>query len=192
MGSSRLPGNPGTASFSLPNHDTHDEHPLPKMTSDTDQLPGVPAPDAKPEMTRKDASFHLAQAASDARKRAAGEGSPEHEVDVLMSTDPVTIGPFQMQRMGARVVWALEEANKCFVKAETDMGNIFFLAVTVFGFTEPQQLYKMARARKAEEIEAKAIRLATYSGGATESEMRARITQLWALADAPRVEAWLP
>ncbi|MBU3648459.1 MAG: MmgE/PrpD family protein [Limnohabitans sp.] len=43
-----------------------------------------------------------------------------------------------------------------------------------------------------EEIEAKAIRLATYSGGATESEMRARITQLWALADAPRVEAWLP
>jgi len=43
-----------------------------------------------------------------------------------------------------------------------------------------------------EEIEAKAIRLATYSGGATESEMRALISHLWALADAPRVEAWLP
>jgi 2-methylcitrate dehydratase PrpD len=43
-----------------------------------------------------------------------------------------------------------------------------------------------------EEIEAKAIRLATYSGGATESEMRALISRLWALADAPRVEAWLP
>jgi 2-methylcitrate dehydratase PrpD len=42
-----------------------------------------------------------------------------------------------------------------------------------------------------EEIEAKAIRLATYSGGATESEMRALISRLWALADAPRMEAWL-
>ncbi len=41
------------------------------------------------------------------------------------------------------------------------------------------------------EIEAKAIRLATYSQSATEAEMRALIAQLWALADAPRVETWL-
>jgi 2-methylcitrate dehydratase PrpD len=41
------------------------------------------------------------------------------------------------------------------------------------------------------EIEAKAIRLATYSQSATEAEMRALIAQLWALADAPRVGMWL-
>ena len=41
------------------------------------------------------------------------------------------------------------------------------------------------------EIEAKAIRLATYSQSATEAEMRALISQLWALADAPRVGMWL-
>jgi len=42
-----------------------------------------------------------------------------------------------------------------------------------------------------EEIESKAIRLATYSQSATEAEMRAVIAKLWALEKAPRVEAWL-
>lgn len=42
-----------------------------------------------------------------------------------------------------------------------------------------------------EEIEAKAIRLATYSDSATEAEMRAAIANLWSLAQAPRVGAWL-
>jgi len=41
------------------------------------------------------------------------------------------------------------------------------------------------------EIEAKAIRLATYSQSATEAEMRTVIAKLWAVAQAPRVEAWL-
>ena len=41
------------------------------------------------------------------------------------------------------------------------------------------------------EIEAKAIRLATYSQSATEAEMCALITQLWTLAETPRVEMWL-
>ncbi|MGI9151660.1 MAG: MmgE/PrpD family protein [Limnohabitans sp.] len=42
-----------------------------------------------------------------------------------------------------------------------------------------------------EEIESKAIRLATYSQSATEAEMRVVIAKLWALAKAPRVETWL-
>ncbi len=42
-----------------------------------------------------------------------------------------------------------------------------------------------------EEIESKAIRLATYSQSVTEAEMRAVITQLWNIEKAARVEAWL-
>ena len=42
-----------------------------------------------------------------------------------------------------------------------------------------------------EEIESKAIRLATYSQSVTEAEMRAVIAKLWALEKAPRVGAWL-
>mgnify|MGYP000137198766 CR=1 FL=1 len=42
-----------------------------------------------------------------------------------------------------------------------------------------------------EEIEAKAIRLATYSQSATEAEMRAVIAKLWAIEKAPRMETWL-
>jgi 2-methylcitrate dehydratase PrpD len=42
-----------------------------------------------------------------------------------------------------------------------------------------------------EEIESKAIRLATYSQSATEAEMRAVMAQLWKIEKAARVEAWL-
>ena len=42
-----------------------------------------------------------------------------------------------------------------------------------------------------EEIESKAIRLATYSHSATEAEMRAVIAKLWAVEKAPRMETWL-
>ena len=42
-----------------------------------------------------------------------------------------------------------------------------------------------------EEIESKAIRLATYSHSATEAEMRAVIAKLWAIEKAPRMETWL-
>jgi 2-methylcitrate dehydratase PrpD len=42
-----------------------------------------------------------------------------------------------------------------------------------------------------EEIESKAIRLATYSQSVTEAEMRAVIAKLWAMAQAPRIEALL-
>jgi 2-methylcitrate dehydratase PrpD len=42
-----------------------------------------------------------------------------------------------------------------------------------------------------EEIESKAIRLATYSQSATEAEMRAVIAKLWALVKAPRMDALL-
>jgi 2-methylcitrate dehydratase PrpD len=42
-----------------------------------------------------------------------------------------------------------------------------------------------------EEIESKAIRLATYSQSATEIEMRAVMAQLWKIEKAARVEAWL-
>jgi 2-methylcitrate dehydratase PrpD len=42
-----------------------------------------------------------------------------------------------------------------------------------------------------EEIERKAIRLATYSQSATEAEMRAVMAKLWAVQKAPRMEAWL-
>ncbi|MDP1683604.1 MmgE/PrpD family protein [Hydrogenophaga sp.] len=38
-----------------------------------------------------------------------------------------------------------------------------------------------------EEIEAKAHRLASYSGGASEAQMQAALQRLWAIADAPRV-----
>jgi 2-methylcitrate dehydratase PrpD len=41
------------------------------------------------------------------------------------------------------------------------------------------------------EIEEKAIRLARYRDGATESEMRKVIERVWALADAPAVTSWL-
>ena len=42
-----------------------------------------------------------------------------------------------------------------------------------------------------EEIESKAIRLATYSRSAIEAEMRAVIAKLWAIEKAPRMETWL-
>lgn len=42
-----------------------------------------------------------------------------------------------------------------------------------------------------EEIESKAIRLATYIHSATEAEMRAVIAKLWAIEKAPRMETWL-
>jgi 2-methylcitrate dehydratase PrpD len=42
-----------------------------------------------------------------------------------------------------------------------------------------------------DEIESKAIRLATYSQSATEAEMRAVIAKLWALVKAPRMDALL-
>ncbi|MEY4727294.1 MAG: hypothetical protein RLZ36_1921 [Pseudomonadota bacterium] len=42
-----------------------------------------------------------------------------------------------------------------------------------------------------EEIESKAIRLATYSQSATEAEMRTVMAKLWAIEKAARVEAWL-
>lgn len=42
-----------------------------------------------------------------------------------------------------------------------------------------------------EEIESKAIRLATYSHSATEVEMCAVIAKLWAIEKAPRMETWL-
>ena len=42
-----------------------------------------------------------------------------------------------------------------------------------------------------EEIESKAIRLATYSQSATEAEMRAVMAQLWKIEKAARVEVWL-
>ncbi len=42
-----------------------------------------------------------------------------------------------------------------------------------------------------EEIESKAVRLATYSHSATEAEMRALIAKLWSIEKAPRVETWL-
>jgi 2-methylcitrate dehydratase PrpD len=42
-----------------------------------------------------------------------------------------------------------------------------------------------------DEIESKAIRLATYSQSATEAEMRAVMAKLWSLEKAPRVETWL-
>ena len=37
------------------------------------------------------------------------------------------------------------------------------------------------------ELEDKAVRLATYRGGATEAEMREAIARIWSLADAPVV-----
>jgi 2-methylcitrate dehydratase PrpD len=42
-----------------------------------------------------------------------------------------------------------------------------------------------------DEIESKAIRLATYSQSATEAEMRAVIAKLWAVVRAPRMDALL-
>ncbi len=42
-----------------------------------------------------------------------------------------------------------------------------------------------------EEIESKAIRLATYSQSATEAEMRTVMAKLWTIEKAARVEAWL-
>ncbi len=42
------------------------------------------------------------------------------------------------------------------------------------------------------ELEDKAIRLATYRDGATESEMRAVIARIWTLADTPVMGRWFP
>ncbi len=42
------------------------------------------------------------------------------------------------------------------------------------------------------ELEDKALRLALYHGGASETEMRALMARFWALADAPRVGPLLP
>lgn len=134
------------------------------MTTSDDNLPGVatvpPSPDHKPEMSRKDASFYLAKAASDARKEATQEGAPEHEVAAFMNTDPVQVGPFLLQRMGARIVWAMEEAAKCFTGSNASIGFIATQAITVLAFTEPQKLYHLARAGKAEEIEEWAWKIA--------------------------------
>jgi 2-methylcitrate dehydratase PrpD len=43
-----------------------------------------------------------------------------------------------------------------------------------------------------EEITAKALRLAAFSGGATAVEMQAAVDALWGVADWPRVGALLP
>jgi 2-methylcitrate dehydratase PrpD len=42
------------------------------------------------------------------------------------------------------------------------------------------------------ELEAKALRLAAYRGGASEAEMRAVIARVWALESEPTVTGWLP
>jgi 2-methylcitrate dehydratase PrpD len=42
------------------------------------------------------------------------------------------------------------------------------------------------------ELEAKALRLAGYRGGASEAEMRRVIERVWSIADAPVVPRWLP
>jgi 2-methylcitrate dehydratase PrpD len=42
------------------------------------------------------------------------------------------------------------------------------------------------------ELEHKAVKLATYRGGASEAEMRAAIARVWAIADNPRVGRLLP
>jgi len=42
------------------------------------------------------------------------------------------------------------------------------------------------------EIEAKALRLASYAGGASEAEMRAVIQRVWGLAEAATLPAFLP
>ena len=42
------------------------------------------------------------------------------------------------------------------------------------------------------ELEDKALRLAQYHGGASDDEMRAVIARVWALADAPRIDRFLP
>jgi 2-methylcitrate dehydratase PrpD len=42
------------------------------------------------------------------------------------------------------------------------------------------------------ELEAKALRLAAYAGGASEAEMQAVIARAWALADAAGLRDWLP
>ena len=42
-----------------------------------------------------------------------------------------------------------------------------------------------------DELEDKALRLAAYSGGASEAEMRAAFERIWRIADAPVVGAFL-